>query len=125
MLELEIGGEPPATPGVRRHWIADHFPLRSATGKITGLIGAVLEATERKQAGERLAASKPDLGHHSDLHPQVTWITDANGRFLELGPCWTEWTGQSREHTFAHGWSEFVHPEDREIMVGGWVRSIT
>jgi PAS domain S-box-containing protein len=55
-----------------------------------------------------------------ELSPFVGWITDAEGRFIELSPRWTELTGMSREDTFAYGWISIVHPDERDALVGAW-----
>jgi PAS domain S-box-containing protein len=54
LLGIEVQGETPAAPGETRTWLASYFPVRSGTGDVVGLIGAVLDITERKQAEERL-----------------------------------------------------------------------
>jgi len=52
VLNVEIHGKTPKDPEHERDWIGNYFPLMSETGEVIGLIGAVLEITERKQAEE-------------------------------------------------------------------------
>lgn len=59
-----------------------------------------------------------------ELSPQVTWTTDPEGRFTELSPRWTEWTGMSRDDTFAYSWTDMVHPEDRDRLVTAWTTAL-
>jgi PAS domain S-box-containing protein len=54
VLEVELHGETSKAPGMKRDWLASYFPLRSGNGAIIGLIGAVLEITERKRVEEAL-----------------------------------------------------------------------
>ena len=54
ILELEIHGITPKAPNTPRDWLGSYFPLYSGTGEIVGLIGAVLEVTERRQAKQQL-----------------------------------------------------------------------
>jgi PAS domain S-box-containing protein len=46
----EVSGETPAVPGVRRHWIASNYPVRSPRGETIGVGSVVLEITDRKRA---------------------------------------------------------------------------
>ncbi len=50
VLNVEIQGKTPQNPDQERDWICNYFPLRSEDGVVIGLMGAVLEITERKQA---------------------------------------------------------------------------
>jgi diguanylate cyclase (GGDEF)-like protein/PAS domain S-box-containing protein len=50
VLNVELQGATAFDPGVQRHWLANFFPFRSDAGDIIGLIGAVVDITERKQA---------------------------------------------------------------------------
>jgi PAS domain S-box-containing protein len=50
VLNVELQGVTASYPGTGRHWLANFFPFRSDTGDIIGLIGAVVDITERKHA---------------------------------------------------------------------------
>jgi diguanylate cyclase (GGDEF)-like protein/PAS domain S-box-containing protein len=58
ILNAEIHGVAPTAPGVARYWLANFFPFRSEAGKVTGLIGAVMDITELKQAQSALRESE-------------------------------------------------------------------
>jgi PAS domain S-box-containing protein len=42
----------------------------------------------------------------------IVWISDAEGRFIEPQPSWTDYTGQTWTEQQGFGWMEAVHPED-------------
>jgi len=50
VLNVELRGVTASHPGTERHWLANFFPFRSDAGDIIGLIGAVVDITERKHA---------------------------------------------------------------------------
>jgi PAS domain S-box-containing protein len=57
LTEVQVRGETPARPGVRREWTASYWPVRArAGGTITGIGCAVMEATERGRAQRELRA---------------------------------------------------------------------
>lgn len=60
VLNLEIHGATPRDPGLPRDWIGNYFPLKSDAGEAAGLIGVVLDVTERRQA-ERALRQSHDL----------------------------------------------------------------
>jgi len=60
VLNVEIHGVTPKEPGVERDWLASYFPHKGDNDQVTGLIGAVVEITERKQVEIDLARAKND-----------------------------------------------------------------
>ena len=58
VLNVEIHGKTRRDSDHQRDWIGNYFPLKSETGEVIGLIGAVLEITERKNAEAELVRAK-------------------------------------------------------------------
>lgn len=58
---IEIEGETPAQPGIRRHWSESWLPLRDAAGHVTGLHIVAEEVTERRSAELALRAANQRL----------------------------------------------------------------
>ena len=54
LLGLELTGETPAKPGVERTWVEHWFPLRDASGEISGINVVAEEITEQKRMAEAL-----------------------------------------------------------------------
>lgn len=46
----------------------------------------------------------------------MIFVTNAEGRATFVSLEWTEYTGQSLEDAVDFGWTEVVHPDDREII---------
>ena len=55
ILALELDGETPAQPGVRRTWIENYIPLRDASGRVIGINISVEEVTELHRLQEERA----------------------------------------------------------------------
>jgi PAS domain S-box-containing protein len=49
MIGLEVSGETPSSPGVRRHFLANYYPISTREGPPVGVGAAVVEITERKR----------------------------------------------------------------------------
>jgi len=58
VLNVDLHGTVPGTPGVERDWLVNYFPLRTDDGTVVGTFGAVLEITERKRAEALVAGQK-------------------------------------------------------------------
>ncbi|HKV13009.1 MAG TPA: PAS domain-containing protein [Thermoanaerobaculia bacterium] len=55
VVNLEVSGETPAAPGMRRHFLANYYPIRAAEkGPPVGVGAAVVEITARKRAEDTL-----------------------------------------------------------------------
>ncbi|AKJ00920.1 sensory box histidine kinase [Archangium gephyra] len=54
VVDLELTGETPATPGVQRYWLVSYYRVQDVKGPPLGLGGVVVEITDRKQAEEEL-----------------------------------------------------------------------
>ena len=61
VLDVEIHGRTPKDPDTDRDWLASYFPLKSESGDVVGLIGAVLDITERKRAEAALRKSEAEI----------------------------------------------------------------
>jgi len=57
-------------------------PFHDLDGRIQGIIGALGDITERKQAHEALIQQKRFLQNVIDMAPSVLWVKDAEGRYL-------------------------------------------
>ncbi|MGZ3457815.1 MAG: GAF domain-containing protein, partial [Archangium sp.] len=55
VMDVEISGETPAAPGVKRHWLASYYPVRNEDGSIFGLGVVAVEITEQKRVQEHLS----------------------------------------------------------------------
>jgi PAS domain S-box-containing protein len=54
VMDVEISGETPAAPGVKRHWLASYYPVRNEDGTLSGLGSVVVDISEQKRAEEHL-----------------------------------------------------------------------
>ena len=61
LLNLELSGETPAQPGIRRHWREHYYPMKDADGQVVGINGVVEEITALKRVEAELRALNADL----------------------------------------------------------------
>jgi PAS domain S-box-containing protein len=55
-----------------------------------------------------------------DLSPQVVWFAGADGQITYFNPYWYDYTGLSERKSQGEGWTNAIHPDDRDTVVGSW-----
>lgn len=65
VLGVEVVGETPACPGMRRVWDEHWHPLRDADGRVVGVNVVAEEVTERRQAEERQLLLAREVDHRA------------------------------------------------------------
>jgi PAS domain S-box-containing protein len=121
---LELVGETPARPGVRRAWSTDWHPVRGAGGTVVGMHVFAVEVTEQRTAQARLAESEDHYRHSVELNPQVPWTADAQGRMQTVSDRWLRLTGLTREESLSDARFHRRHPDEREALVQAWQHSV-
>ena len=58
VLNVELQRPVPDRPDMQRQWLANFFPFRSKSGEVIGLIGAVVDITERRHQEAELRESE-------------------------------------------------------------------
>jgi PAS domain S-box-containing protein len=58
LLEQEVDGEAPASPGEIRHWLVSCTPVHGSDGSILGVSSVVMDVTERRALLERERAGR-------------------------------------------------------------------
>ena len=74
---------------------------------------------------EALQRSEEHYRYSVELNPQIPWISDPEGRIVEVGPRWTELTGVPAETALGWGWVDAVHPEDQPEVLAHWNEALT
>ena len=106
LVDLDLAGETPATPGVKRHWLASYYPV-SRAGETVGVGAVIVEITDRKRA-ERRAELLADASALLDTSLEYE-ATLANAVRIPV-PALSDWClidvidadGALRRHAVAH-----------------------
>ena len=89
----------------RQYEVRDHLSER-ATAQ------AALERSEARYRSLTLASAS------------IVWLADAEGGFIREGSSWEEYTGQSPAAAVETGWTNAIHPHDRENVTAVWRRAL-
>lgn len=106
-------------------WILDPgVPRFSADGQFLGYVGTCTDIDERKQAEEALRESEMRFRKLTECIPHTVWETDAHGQNLYQSPAWYAYIGQGEGSSFGKDWLRFYHPEDRDLLIANWSKSL-
>lgn len=86
---------------------------------------SIVDVTEKKIGQLRLKESEKRYRSLIEESTSLTWETDADGRFLEKNPSWEEFTGQTFEAYKNFGWSQAIHPDDRDRLLTVWNEAVS
>lgn len=124
-------GEPyrSASTTERRHDIAETESYDWKIERIvlpSGQFGVVCyfyDMTERQRAEAALRESEQRFRSLISVITDIPWVRDATGAFISPQPEWEAYTGQSWEEHRGFGWTNAIHPEDRERIKEIWANA--
>ncbi|MFC6389736.1 MHYT domain-containing protein [Methylorubrum zatmanii] len=83
-------------------------------------LAMLASAVDQQRIQEELRASEERFRAAVQAVRGVLWTNDPQGRMAGEQPGWAALTGQSRDEYQGFGWSEAVHPDDREASIAAW-----
>jgi PAS domain S-box-containing protein len=111
--------------GSWRTVLATGVPLVGHDHQFAGYIGSCIDITENKEALLALKASQEQYRTLAESLPHLVWTCAANGLCDYLSPQWAEYTGHPAQEQLGNGWTEHVHPADRERIQAAWALATT
>ncbi|MFL5346161.1 MAG: ATP-binding protein [Hyalangium sp.] len=122
-VERSLGGVASCVEVVFRDiWFqAEFIPQCEPSGEVEAVFGLALDITERKQAEERLRQSELRYRLALQATSDAIWDWDLLTNHVHWSENIHQLTGRAPGEVDAalEWWSEHIHPEDRERVVGG------
>ncbi|HEY9647598.1 MAG TPA: PAS domain S-box protein, partial [Chroococcidiopsis sp.] len=84
---------------------------------------ATIELEERKRTEARLRESERRYSTLAAVAPVGIFRTDADGNCLYVNERWCELTGLNPEEALGMGWSQALHPDNRDAVFAEWYRA--
>jgi PAS domain S-box-containing protein len=95
-------------------------PYKNRQGNLAGLVGVIVDITERKQSEDRLRQAKLELEQTFDFLPDATLVIDIEGKVIAWNKAIEEMTGIPKEKMLGKGNYEYAIPfygERRPILI--------
>ncbi len=103
--------------GKRVRWvIASGKPAFDDDGKLSRLLGIVVDVTDQMETAVALAESRFQFQTLTEALPQIVWSCDGEGRHDYFSERWSEFTGIRREAITEETWKQLVHPQDWQMV---------
>jgi diguanylate cyclase (GGDEF)-like protein/PAS domain S-box-containing protein len=99
------------------------FQVRDDADKLIRISGVVTDITEPHHVAKALRDSLEEFRTLAEALPQMVWITDPTGANIYSNQQWTNYTGQTTEEGFGHGWMKPFHPDDQQRTSKEWQRA--
>lgn len=108
-------------PAVGMRWMrVNYVPDYNDQDELTGWIASIVDITDRKRAEEAVRASEQRFRTLAEAVPAFVWACRPDGFVFYVNRRWTEFTGETLEEAQGHGWSQTLHPDDRQCVVDLW-----
>ncbi|HEV2812396.1 MAG TPA: PAS domain-containing protein [Solirubrobacteraceae bacterium] len=97
LVDVDVSGTTPASPGERRQWLASYYPVPSADGELLGVAGLVLEVTRERRARRAAQTATALLDAIFSAAPVGVAFWDLELRYRRLNPALATLNGTSPE----------------------------
>src|SRR5260370_6178080 len=85
---------------------------------------AELEQVVQRQR-ERLQMTETKFRELAEAAPFMIWISGPDGMYSYVNRAWLEYRGRRLEEELGNGWSEGLHPDDRNLCLETYLRAFS
>lgn len=99
-------------------------PVFSQNGEVTAIAGTTRDISEIRIMQEALKQSEEQFRLLTQSLPQLVWTTQADGYADFFNQGWYDYTGSTPENSCGDGWTNYIHPQHREMLFVNWQHSL-
>ena len=114
-LELQV-----VTARNKHLWVRAQGESECRDGGPASIFGTFQDITERKRQDEVVRKSEQEFRQLAEAMPQIVWATRADGWNTYFNQQWVDYTGQTLEESYGHGWNKPFHPDDQQRAWDAW-----
>ena len=118
-LELEF-----ITAKGNKIWVHTVGKAQQVDGVTKVVSGSFQDITEGKLAENAVITSEERYRSLLSILTSVIWVTDGEGQFVEPQLMFEEFTGQPWDKHKGWGWTNMIHPDDRDNVSELWSEAV-
>ena len=92
-------------------------PTRDHLGQVSGIFVEGSDVTDAVMANRALRENEKRLRDLANTIPHLAWMADADGQLHWYNDRWFDYTGAAPEQLEEGRWLDFIHPDDRPLLV--------
>ncbi|QRM88233.1 PAS domain S-box protein [Lacinutrix sp. WUR7] len=96
-----------------------------AQNNLYGYIGMAIDVTEKKKAEQKLINSEQLFKRLTSNAPVGIYQTDKDGVCNYVNEEWMKYSEMTFEESLGFGWSNAIHPEDKDRIMGEWGQAVS
>jgi PAS domain S-box-containing protein len=112
-----------AKDGSERIWLYRNVLFEEA-GAPPRVLGHAQDITERVRTEEALKESELRFRTMADTAPVFIWMTGPAGECTFVNKAWLDFTGRNLEQELGAGWTEGLHPDDRDRGMADFTQAV-
>ena len=102
---------------------SNFIPIRDSEKRIVSIMGFTQDITKHKQVEEIILQSRDFYLTLLENFPAFIWRAGLDAKCNYLNKTWLTFTGRSLEEELGDGWTESVHPEDRDRCLSTYLKA--
>jgi PAS domain S-box-containing protein len=101
------------------------FPQKDINGRIDGVGIIATEVTSQALLNKQIKEREKRFRILADSMPHLIWTTDQSGNLNYYNEAFYDYCRMSMEQLNKEGWTQLIHPDDREENIKKWTHSVT
>ena len=100
-----------------------YSPIKKEDGEVGGVLVTVIETTFKKRAVEDLKESESRFRNVAEYSNILIAISDDTANSIYFNKAWVDLTGKTVEELIKFGWTDIVHPDEKERVLNLYLTS--
>ena len=99
------------------YWTFSYSPAYNESGTVEGVLVTCIETTEKVKTFKTIAESEDRFRNMAESSDVLIAVGDETSNAIYFNSAWTDLTGRPMETLLQYGWTDLLHPEDRDAYI--------